>query len=224
MPDSQATEGRGGQVYTLTEVAKLSGLSMPTLQRYKKLYQGRIPAVGKGRKQRYPKESLTVFEELKQENIKRRGRPRKATAVARRPRGGVSKVSSRKMSGRPAGGLLTLTTIGEKTGISYPTLVRYVKMHGKEIPHEGRGRTRRFKPEAVDVFMRLRAESPRGRRKGSRVAGRRGRVATATPTPRAAGMSRGADRRIKSLEKTVDRLERKLGKLVAKLSRPRKMI
>lgn len=222
MPDSQS----GGQLYTLTEVAKRTGISMPTVQRYKKLYQSRIPSTGKGRKQRYPAEALQVFEELKQENIKRRGRPRKNAPAARGTRGrrklGVRKLSGRQMTGRPAGGLLTLTQVGEKTGISYPTLVRYVKMHGKEIPHEGRGRKRRFKPEAVDVFTRLRAESPRGRRKGSRTAVRRGRVADVTP--RAAGMSRGADRRIKSLEKTVERLERKLGKLVAKLSRPRRVI
>ncbi len=219
MPDSQAT---GGQLYTLTEVSRLTGLSMPTLQRYKKLYQNRIPAVGKGRKQRYPKEALPVFEDLKQENIKKRGRPRKSAVAAAGLRGRGRKLGGRKLSGRPPGGLLTLTQVGERTGISYPTLVRYVKMHGKEIPHEGRGRKRRYKPEAVDVFTRLRAESPRGRRKGVRGGVRRGRVATATP--RAEGMTRGAERRIKSLEKTVDRLERKLGKLVAKLSRPRRVI
>lgn len=219
MPDSQAT---GGQLYTLTEVSRLTGLSMPTLQRYKKLYQDRIPATGKGRKQRYPKAALPVFEELKQENLKKRGRPRKSAVAAAGARGRGRKLGGRKLSGRPPGGLLTLTQVGERTGISYPTLVRYVKMHGKEIPHEGRGRKRRFKPEAVDVFVRLRAESPRGRRKGVRGGARRGRVAAAAP--RAAGMTRGADRRIKSLEKTVERLERKLGKLVAKLSRPRRVI
>ena len=40
------------KLYTLSEISQKSGISMPTLQRYKKLYQVRIPSVGKGRKQR----------------------------------------------------------------------------------------------------------------------------------------------------------------------------
>ncbi|MES1245370.1 MAG: helix-turn-helix domain-containing protein, partial [Acidobacteriota bacterium] len=62
---------------TLSEVSQRTGISMPTLQRYKKIYQSRIPAEGKGRKQRYPESALPVFEELKVENAGRRGRPRK---------------------------------------------------------------------------------------------------------------------------------------------------
>ena len=48
-------------LYTLTEVAQKTKISMPTLQRYKKLYQDRIPSHGKGRSQRYPEEALEVF-------------------------------------------------------------------------------------------------------------------------------------------------------------------
>src|SRR5690606_28132438 len=53
----------GGELLTLTEVANRTGISMPTLQRYKKEYQDRIPSVGRGRKQRYPASALGVFEE-----------------------------------------------------------------------------------------------------------------------------------------------------------------
>jgi hypothetical protein len=45
---------------TLSEVSKRTKISMPTLQRYKKEYQRRIPSTGKGRKQRYPVEALEV--------------------------------------------------------------------------------------------------------------------------------------------------------------------
>ena len=51
---------------------------MPTLQRYKKEYQRRLRAVGKGRTQRYRPESLDTFREIKKENLKKRGRPRKS--------------------------------------------------------------------------------------------------------------------------------------------------
>ena len=51
---------------------------------------------------------------------------------------------------------MTLTQISETTGISYPTLVRYVRMHADRLPSEGKGRARRFYPQAVDVFRQLR--------------------------------------------------------------------
>ena len=52
-------------LYTLTSVSKTTGISMPTLQKYKKLYEHRIPSAGKGRKQRYPEEALAVFQAIK---------------------------------------------------------------------------------------------------------------------------------------------------------------
>jgi hypothetical protein len=64
---------------------------------------------------------------------------------------------------RPASGLLSLSEIGRRTGISYPTLVRYVKLHGVRLPHRGSGRSRRFLPAAVPIFEQLRRESRRGR-------------------------------------------------------------
>ncbi|HYU36176.1 MAG TPA: hypothetical protein VEW48_28800 [Thermoanaerobaculia bacterium] len=200
---------------------------MPTLQRYKKMYQDRIPAEGKGRKQRYPENALPVFDQIRNENLGRRGRPRKdpnaprpvgrppgskrgrkaaaqaapveaprrrgrkpaakaapapAPAPARRgrppgrPPGQATKATkATKATGTKRGNLLTLTEISKQTGISYPTLVRYVRIYSDRLPHEGRGRGRRFYPEAVNVFRELRQESGRGGRKPAVAAKRRGR-------------------------------------------------
>jgi DNA-binding transcriptional MerR regulator len=228
MPEMQQVEGAhaGGKLLTLSEVSKRSGISMPTLQRYKKLYQGRIPAVGKGRKQRYPLDALPVFQKIKEENLGRRGRPRKSASGGRplpaKRRGTATRGRAARAAGRSAGGgLLTLTEVSKRTGVSYPTLVRYVKMHGRQIPHEGRGRRRRYRPEAIEVFERLRAESPRGgrRRGGGRPAGRR----AAAPGPVSA-VSPVSDKRIERLEKSVGRLEKKLGRMYAKLSKPRRLV
>jgi len=178
------------KLYTLTEVAKMTSISMPTLQRYKKLYQSRIPSKGSGRSQRYPEEALEVFRELKTENIGRRGRPRKtavaasakkaAAAPAKRGRKPAAKkvAAPKKKAAAPkkkAGAatqdsgeeLLTLTQISKLTKISYPTLLRYVKNSLKQIPHKGTGRSRRFLPGAVEVFKELRQQSKVGRKAGS---------------------------------------------------------
>ena len=64
---SAATGGDGQRLLTLTEVAKRTKLSMPTLQKYKKRYGDRIPSVGKGRTQRYPETALPVFYQLRDE-------------------------------------------------------------------------------------------------------------------------------------------------------------
>jgi hypothetical protein len=50
------------------------------------------------------------------------------------------------------------------TGISYPTLLRYVRLYLDRLPHTGSGRKRRFRPAAVAEFQKLRGESRRGRR------------------------------------------------------------
>ena len=198
-------------VLTLSEVSKRTGISMPTLQRYKKEYQARIPSEGKGRKQRYPESALPVFEEIKRENIARRGRPRKSgsgKAKVKAAGRGAGRGRARAAASGSGGGkknLLTLTEIGKRTGISYPTLSRYVKQHLGRIPHEGRGRGRRYHPDAVEVFKNLRSQSGRGRKAGSgNGRKRRGR--------RAAGTGAGSDgnlaRRVQSLEKAVNELTR----------------
>ena len=183
---------------TLTEVSKRTGISMPTLQRYKKEYQSRLQTVGTGRTQRYQVESLETFKQIKKENLKKRGRPRKAAAKPTK--------AAPKPKAVPEG-LISLSEIGRRTGISYPTLLRYVRLHGDKIPSHGTGRKRRFPVAAVPVFSQLRKQSRRGRRKGS----------VAKKAPAAAG---GLDARLRQLEKGQAALERQMKKLIAALQRP----
>jgi len=206
----QNAKSSGEELLTLTEVSNRTGISMPTLQRYKKEFQDRIPSRGEGRTQRYPASSLPVFEQIKKENIKKRGRPRKS---------GSKKPSKKSAPQEDRSGLLTLTEVGERTGISYPTLVRYVKLHGDKIPYEGKGRRRRYHPEAVAVFQELRSQSGRGRRK-------KGTAATKAPAAsRAASASSAAGdpalaRRVRDLEKSQERLEKHIKSLIEELKKP----
>lgn len=210
--NSKTDEGK--KLYTLTEVSEHTNISMPTLQRYKKNYQDRIPSVGEGRKQRYPEEAFEVFEELKKENIKRRGRPPKS--------GGKKKSPGRPKKKKPTEGLLTLTKIAEETGISYPTLVRYVKLYKDQIPHEGSGRRRRYYPEAIEVFKRLRAESPRGRRKKTAPA-KSSRRAPARPAAGAGSSDGRLARRVEALERSNADLERQIREMLKELKKPLKV-
>lgn len=229
MAESEGVEStESEELLTLSEVSKRTRISMPTLQRYKKLYQSRIPSVGKGRRQRYPENALPVFEEIKKENIGKRGRPPKARAekAAGGARRGGRKAAA--TTGRRAGGkktqaaaadsrqgLLTLTQISEETGISYPTLVRYVKLHGDRIPHQGRGRKRRYHPEAVGVFRQLRQESPRGRQKKA--------PGAAPRAARAASGDRDLAHRVQALERSQERLEKEIHALIKHLQKPLKL-
>ena len=242
------TESSNKKLYTLSEISQRTGISMPTLQRYKKMYQSRIPAEGKGRKQRYPEESLPVFEQLRVENAGRRGRPRKDASAARPSASGAAKRGrgrkaaaapavaakrgrGRKAAAKPApaakrgrkpaasGGrsnLLTLGQVSTQTGISYPTLVRYVRLHSNRLPSEGTGRSRRFHPEAVDVFRQLRSESGRGGRKPAAAKkATRGRG-------RAAAASSGGDtsnQRLKALERAQQDLEKRFRGFVQSLQK-----
>jgi predicted DNA-binding transcriptional regulator AlpA len=270
------------KLFTLSEISQKTGISMPTLQRYKKLYQDRLPSSGQGRKQRYPESALPVFDEIKNENVGRRGRPRKdasaprpekPTASKRRPgrpakatAAAAKRTGGRKAASAPApqpaagrrggrgraaaaapaaparggrakksGNLLTLTQSSETTGISYPTLVRYVRLYSDRLPHEGKGRARRFYPQAVDVFRQLRSESGRGGRKKGSATGRPpgrppGRPAGRPPgrppgRPAAAGrgiasdLSSAVSQRIKAIEKGQQSLEKKLKGLVKNLQK-----
>jgi len=129
---------------------------------------------------------------------------------------------SGRRPGRPqkSGGLLTLTQISETTGISYPTLVRYVRIHADKLPSEGKGRARRFYPQAVDVFRQLRSESGRGgRKKGSGAAKKpaattRGRISAASDE-----LSGMVSQRLKQLEKTQQSLEKKFKGFVDSLQK-----
>lgn len=228
MPEEKNTEAQekgSDRLYTLTEVADKTGISMPTLQRYKKNYQDRIPSVGKGRRQRYPEEALPVFEEIKQENIQRRGRPPKKDGGKK---AGKATRAKKAAPAKEKEGLLTLTAISEQTDISYPTLVRYVKLYGDRIPSEGKGRSRRYHPEAVEVFKQLRAESPRGRRKKSATGAAKPRAAKAASAPARAGGARGEAggdlaKRVASLERSQDDLEREIKELIKHLKKPLKV-
>lgn len=195
--DEQA--GNDVELITLTEVSERTGISMPTLQRYKKEFQHRLPSVGEGRTQKYRADSLEVFEQIKRENIKKRGRPKKSR-----------KKKKDKESDDGRSDLLTLTEVGERTGISYPTLVRYVKLHGDKIPFEGEGRRRRYHPEAVEVFQEIRSQSGRGRRKKKAGAG----------AGAGAGASPDLARRVKALEKSQERLETQIKDLLKELRKP----
>ncbi len=222
------------KLYTLTEVSKSTGISMPTLQRYKKLYQDRIPSQGAGRTQRYPKEALSIFRELKKENIGRRGRPRKNPAAPAKAKPVARKAAKRgkaKSAPKAQEGLLTLTQVGKLTGISYPTLLRYVSMHLKKLPHKGTGRARRFLPEAVDVFKSIREESRRGRAPKAKTkakakakaapkkaAKKATKAKRATRVAKAAAPDAALAGRIQSLEKMVKSLEKQLVR-VEKLAR-----
>ena len=221
--------GSGGGMLTLTEVAKRTGISMPTLQKYKKQHAERIPSKGKGRLQRYPEESLAVWSTLRDENMARRGRPRKDAAAKgpkgsrRRGRPGRPKRGARKGSGGGQEGMLTLTQVGQRTGISYPTLLRYVKTSLDRLPHQGSGRRRRFKPESVEVFQQMRKESrpgrPPGSGKGGRraaAAGRRGRRTAA------AGRATGGAAATARLERTVKGMLKKLEQRIARIEREQK--
>jgi predicted DNA-binding transcriptional regulator AlpA len=269
-------EADSEKLYTLSDISQKTGISMPTLQRYKKMYQDRIPSAGQGRKQRYPESALPVFDEIKTENAGKRGRPRKDASAPRPERPAASKrrpgrparaakpavaAAPAKRPGRPPGrpkkavaaapraaaaakrspgrprknaapagrgpgrpqkssGLLTLTQISETTGISYPTLVRYVRIHADQLPSEGKGRARRFHPQAVDVFRQLRSESGRGgRKKGSGAAKKpavttRGRISAASDE-----LSGMVSQRLKQLEKTQQNLEKKFKGFVDSLQK-----
>ena len=160
---SAAAAGRK-TLLTLSELARRTKISMATAQRYKKLYQDRIPSEGEGRRQRYPLAAVKAVNQLKKERAAQRGRP------GRRPAAPKAKVAAAGPK------MLTLTVVGEKTGISYPTLQRYVKLFGDRIPHEGKGRKRRYHPDSVAVFRQLRAESKPGRKPKAKPAGKKGSV------------------------------------------------
>lgn len=202
---------RPRKLLTMSEVSRRTGISMPTLQKYKKEHQDRIPSEGEGRKQRYPLAALPVFQKLKEEGLARRGGGRK--------KGGKKKATTRartktRTGRRKAGGdadLLSLQRIREITGISYPTLLRYVKLHLDRIPHVGEGRRRRYPHEAVEVFRQIRSESPRGRKpKGSKKATAKAR----------AGSDGKLAKKIAELQRSQAQLERQVRELKELIKRP----
>ena len=187
---------------SLSEVARRTRISMPTLLRYKREHADEIPSVGEGRTQRYPKEAVAVFSRLKEDRMAQRGRRKGKPAGAGKPGKGAAL----------AAGLLSLSEVGRLTGISYPTLLRYVKLHLNEIPHAGSGRSRRFRSEAVEVFARLRRESRRGRRP----AGERGGVVETS--------ARALLSRLDRMERNQAEMARQLRSLLKGLERPIRVV
>lgn len=60
------------------------------------------------------------------------------------------------------GATLTLAALEPLTGISYVTLQRYAQKYGDRLPHEGDGRNRRYYPEAIEEFQKIREEQRGG--------------------------------------------------------------
>lgn len=203
-------------LYTLTEVKEKTGISLPTLQKYKKNYQDRIPSVGEGRTQKYPESALPVFKQLKKENLKKRGRPRKKSKKEK-PKAVAAAASS-------SDEVLTLKQVSELTGISYPTLSRYTKTSLPRIPHVGKGRKRRYRPEAVGVFKTLYEESKRGRRKkgGPSKPSKKSARKVAAETSGSVDLGPVVDQ-LKELQKAHRDLQREVEKLKKEIHKPLKL-
>jgi excisionase family DNA binding protein len=190
------------ELLTLSELARAASVSIPTAQSYKKKYQSRIPSVGSGRKQRYRRSAVAVFQQLKRENLARRGRG------GHRGRGPAPTAGAPQLPSNARQSIISLAEIARRTRISYPTLLRYVQLHGRKIPSVGRGRKRRFPQSAVQVFEQLRSQSRRGRGSGAAA----GRTAT--------GTDRALAERIRHVEAMQAALARQLGEVVRLLKQP----
>lgn len=60
----------------------------------------------------------------------------------------------------------SLKEIQRKTGISYPTLIKYAQEHADEIPAVGEGRRRRYPRQALKAFQRIYSKGRPGRKSG----------------------------------------------------------
>ncbi len=220
----------GAPLLTLSSISGQTGISYPTLQRYVKLFGDRIPHEGEGRKRRYHPDSVAVFLQLRAES--KPGRKPKAEAAEApkapaRKRKAPAKAAPRSA---PAAELLTLTAIGKQTGISGPTLQRYIKLHLDRIPHEGEGRKRRYRPEAVEVFNEIRSQSKRGRKpkaaeppkpkKAPAPPSRRKAPAPKAPAPKAPAPRTGSPGALSGIESRLATLEAQVSQVLKKLEEP----
>lgn len=218
----QASGSRSRKLYTLTELGKKAGVSMPTMQRYKKEYQSRIPSEGTGRRQRYPEAAIAVVRQIKEENLKRRGGARRGKAQTKAQTKAKAKTRARATAARTADDTyLPLTEIARRAGISYPTARKYAAQHVSSIPSRGRGRSRRYGVETVEVFKRLRAESRRGRRPGTARGGRKKATARRAATTRSVAVQDPAlANRIQQLERAQQDISRQLQEIINTLRQP----
>lgn len=181
------------KLYTLTDISEATGISMPTLLRYKKNFQDRIPSVGRGRKQRYPEAAFAVVQQIKKENLRKRG-------------------GARRGGGGDGDGYLPLTEIAERAGISYPTARKYAAEHASTLNTKGVGRRRRYAPETAEMFKKIRSQSRRGGRRASSGTARGGRTAVVQDPVLA--------RRIKELERSQAEISRQLHAIIETLRKP----
>ena len=61
----------------------------------------------------------------------------------------------------------SLRDVSKKTGISYPTLIKYARDFKDQIPVVGTGRTRRYTVESIRAFQRIYDKRRTGRRPGA---------------------------------------------------------
>lgn len=61
------------ELFTLTEMARRTGISMASLSKYVKEQPDRVPSRTVGRMRRFPREAAEVFRQIKAENLGRRG-------------------------------------------------------------------------------------------------------------------------------------------------------
>jgi hypothetical protein len=61
----------------------------------------------------------------------------------------------------------SLLDVKKKTGISYPTFVKYARDFADQIPAVGQGRSRRYTVESVKAFLRIYEQRRPGRRPGA---------------------------------------------------------
>lgn len=81
---SASVAGDSDELLTLKEIAGLTQISYGTVARYAKLHAARIPSKGRGRKRRYPKEAVSVFNEIRGESKPGRKPAAKKRAVKKR--------------------------------------------------------------------------------------------------------------------------------------------
>lgn len=184
---------RQTKLYTLTDISEVTGISMPTLLRYKKNFQDRLPSVGDGRNQRYTESVFAVVRQIKEENLRKRGGARRGGSTA-------------------DDGYLPLTEIAKRAGISYPTARKYAAEHASELNTKGVGRRRRYAPETADLFGEIRSRSRRGGRRTAGAGSRGGRRAVVQDPMLA--------RRIKELERSQAEISRQLRAIIETLRKP----
>ncbi len=225
-PAKPAKAAAGGALLTLSSISGQTGISYPTLQRYVKLFGDRIPHEGEGRKRRYHPDSVAVFRQLRAESKpgrKPKAKPAKAAKAPKAPARKRKAPAKAAPKSAPAQKLLTLTAIGKQTGISGPTLQRYIKLHLDRIPHEGEGRKRRYHPEAVAVFREIRSQSTRGRKPKAKAAAapRKAAAPAGKRQTRAAKVRRKAPARARdSVEARLAALEAQVSQVLKKLEEP----